>query len=62
MAVSNFFQKFAEIFAAQGGCTTGVDDTSGKWKAIFNQKSLNTLFGHLWVVDHIDQFFSSSSL
>jgi hypothetical protein len=30
-AVSKFFRKFAEIFAAQR-CTVGVVDTGGKWK------------------------------
>jgi hypothetical protein len=32
-------------------CTTGVNDTGGKWKKSSSRKTLLILFGHLWVVE-----------
>jgi hypothetical protein len=32
-------------------CTTGVNDTGGKWKKSSSRKILIILFGHLWVVE-----------
>jgi hypothetical protein len=32
-------------------CTTGVNDTGGKWKKSSSRKILILLFGHLWVVE-----------
>jgi hypothetical protein len=39
-------------------CTTGVNDTNGKWKKSAIRKVLNILFGHLWVAE-FSFFFSS---
>jgi hypothetical protein len=46
-------------------CTTGVNDTGGKWKKSSNRKILTVLFGHLWVVElpyTVYKFLPSSSL
>ncbi len=32
-------------------CTTGVNDTGGKWKKSSSSKIIINLFGHLWVVE-----------
>jgi hypothetical protein len=50
VAVSNFVEKFAEIFAAQGA-PPGFVDTGGKWKKSSIRKVLIILFGHIWVVE-----------
>jgi hypothetical protein len=44
-AVLKIFNKFAEIFAAQGA------PLSGKWKKSSIRTVLIILFGHLWVVE-----------
>ncbi len=54
-----FFQKFAEIFAAQ--CATPVSLTPAANGKIFNQKSFKYLVWRPWSW-HIDKFFFSSSL
>jgi hypothetical protein len=59
-----------QIFLKFGGeirssrCTTGVDDTGGKWKKSSIIKVLIILFGHLWEVEltFIDTFLPSISL
>ncbi len=46
------FRIFSKIRGDIRGsrCTTGVNDTGGKWKKSSSRKSLIILFGHLWVV------------
>jgi hypothetical protein len=44
------FRIFSKICGDIRGsrCTTGVNDTGGKWKKSSNIKILIILFGHLW--------------
>jgi len=50
MAFSNFFAKIRGDIR-KSRCTTGVNDTGGKWKKSSSRKILIILFGHLWVVE-----------
>jgi hypothetical protein len=47
------FQNFSKILrdTRSSRCTTGVVDTSGKWKKSSIIKVLIILFGHLWEVE-----------
>ncbi len=47
------FRIFSKIRGDIRGsrCTTGVNDTCGKWKKSSSRKILIILFGHLWVVE-----------
>ncbi len=47
------FRIFSKIRGDIRGsrCTTGVNDTGGKWKKSSSRKILIILFGHLWVVE-----------
>jgi hypothetical protein len=56
-AVSNFFHKIAEIFAAQGAPPVSLTPVA-------NQKNLILTFFHMFKQSsqHTDKFFSSSSL
>ncbi len=47
------FRIFSKIRGDIRGsrCTTGVNDTGGKWKKSSSRKVLIILFGHLWVVE-----------
>ncbi len=58
-AVSNFFQKFAEIFAAQGAPPVSLTSVANEKN--FNQKTFNYFLEHLCVVELalVDKFFSS---
>jgi hypothetical protein len=47
-AFSKFFKIRGDIRGSR--CTTGVNDTGGKWKKSSSRKILIILFGHLWVV------------
>jgi hypothetical protein len=50
-AVSVFFEIRRDIRSSR--CTTGVVDTSGKWKKSSIRIILIILFGQLWVVELI---------
>jgi hypothetical protein len=59
-AVSNFLQKFVEIFAAQGAPPVSLTMVANENS--FNQKMFIISFGHLWVVElAYRKFFPSSS-
>ncbi len=47
------FRIFSKIRGDIRGsrCTTGVNDTGGKWKKSSSRKIVIILFGHLWVVE-----------
>ncbi len=48
-AVSKFFRKFSEIFAAPGEPTVSL--TPAEMEKIFYKKSFKYFFGHVWVVE-----------
>jgi hypothetical protein len=50
------FRIFSKICGDIRGsrCTTGVDDTGGKWKKSSRRKISIILFGYLWVVELTD--------